>query len=88
MRMRELHVGAGAILFLMLGIIVASVLFITEGGTSIFQGLMNDDPIVEAETADSLTIDYIGPRYVPEKEAQIRELNENMATFLNANDLE
>lgn len=40
------------------------------------------------EVDDSLSVDGIGPQYSPEKEEQIRRLNEFMSDFLNANDVE
>lgn len=40
------------------------------------------------EVDDSLSVEGIGPQYSPEKEAEIRRLNEFMSNFLNENDVE
>lgn len=82
----------GAVLIILAVVFGLAILFILTDAKKTIKDVWNmwtpNSAVVEPEESDSLFIEYIGPRYSSEKEAQIRQLNEHMSEFLNVEDIE
>ena len=90
MRRRRRHIKQETIFIILVIIIILPLIIIAFGIDKSFKEWLNSrDSYVEIEDVDdSLSVDGINSQYSPEKEAQIRRLNDFMSSFLDANDVE